>query len=172
MTVPLGLEFTRPGALVLLVLVLAFAVIDRYGIRARTRARRYGVLVVRILGFTLLVLALAAPVVWTGGDELSTVFLLDRSASVPPAQQQGAIDWIERAIKAKHPTDRVAVIGFAGDAAVEQDLSTSPLPIAPTANLDRSHTDIGGALRLAQGLLPQSGARRIVVLSDGNDNRG
>jgi Mg-chelatase subunit ChlD len=169
---PIGVEFTRPIALALLLLVVVFVAIDRFGIRARTRARRYGVLGVRILGFTCLVLALAAPVVWTGGDDLSTVFLLDRSASVPPAQQQAAIDWIQRAIQAKHATDRAAVIGFAGDAAVEQDLSSAPPAIAPTANLDRSHTDIAAALRLAQGVLPASGARRIVLLSDGGENRG
>ncbi len=172
MTLPTGFEFTRPVALVLLVFVLAFVAIDRFGIRARTRARRYGVLGVRILGYSLLVMALAAPVIWTGGDELSTVFLLDRSASVPATQQQQAINWIERAIQQKRPTDRAGVIGFAGDAAVEQELSAAPPAVAPTANLDRSHTDIGGALRLAQGLLPQSGARRIVLLSDGNENRG
>src|ERR1700674_5833583 len=116
MTFPLQIELTRPIALILLAVVLAFVAIDRVGIRARSRTRRLSVLGVRLFGFSLLVLALAAPVVWTRDDELSTVFLLDRSPSVPPEQQQQAISWIERAIQLKRPTDRAAVIGFAGDA--------------------------------------------------------
>src|SRR5713226_7049280 len=122
----ISLEFTRPLALLLLVLVAAYVLIDRLGIRARSTARRFIVLGVRCLGFTVLVLALAAPVIWSGADTLSTVFLVDRSASVPPAQQQQAIDWIRQAIKEKRPSDRAAVISFARDAAVDQGLSAAP----------------------------------------------
>src|SRR5262245_66075503 len=87
----MGLEFTRPIALALLLLVSAFVLIDRYGLRARSAARRYTSLAIRLLGFGLLVLALAEPMIWTGSDTLSTVFLLDRLASVSAAQQQDEI---------------------------------------------------------------------------------
>lgn len=166
------IEFTRPLALILLVLLPVFVLIDWRSQRARTRLRHYFSLGIRLLGFTILVVALAAPVIWTGTDTLSTVFLLDRSASVSPVEQQQAIDWIEQAIQTKHPNDRAAVISFAGDAAVEQGLSASPAALAPSAKLDTSHTDIASALRLAEGVLPQGGARRIVLLSDGNENVG
>ncbi len=168
----INVELTRPLALSLLVLAVAFVLIDRYGFRARTTARRYTTLGVRLAGFTLVVLALAQPVIWTGSNTLSTVFLVDRSASVPVVQQQQAIDWIEQAIREKRPTDRAAVISFAGDAAIETPLSSTPSAIASTTRLDRTHTDLAGALRLAEGVLPQSGARRIVLLSDGNENVG
>jgi uncharacterized membrane protein len=168
----MGFDLARPIALALLVLAVAFVLIDRHGIRARSPVRRYAMLAVRLLGLVLLVLALAEPLVWTGSDTLSTVFLLDRSASVTSTQQQQAITWIEQAIQQKRPTDRAAVVSFAGNAAVEQALSDSPPAIVPTAQLDRSHTDIAGALRLAEGILPQSGARRIVLLTDGNENQG
>jgi len=167
-----GLEFTRPIALALLALLVAFVVVDRRSRRARSSARRYLLLAVRFLAFTALVLALAAPVIWTGSDTLSTIFLLDRSASVSATEQQQTIDWIERAIQQKHPGDQSAVISFAGDAAVEQGLSTASGAVNPTAQLDRDHTDLEGALRLAEGVLPQGGSRRIVVLSDGNENQG
>ncbi len=168
----MGFEFTRPIALLLLVLLPAFIVIDRGSRRAHASFRRYALLLIRLVGFTALVLALAAPVIWTGTDTLSTVFLIDRSASVPLSAQQEAIDWIEKAVQAKHPGDRAAVISFAGDAAVEQGLTTAVSPVNPTAHLDRNHTDIASALRLAEGVLPQGGSRRIVLLSDGNQNRG
>ncbi|MGH2460317.1 MAG: vWA domain-containing protein [Chloroflexota bacterium] len=168
----MSLEFTRPIALALLVLLPVFILIDRRSRRARTPVRRYGLLAVRLLAFTALVLALAQPVFWAGTDTLSTVFLLDRSASVPSSEQQQAIDWIERAIKQKQTSDQAAVISFAGDSAVEQGLTSAQSAIVPTAQLDTGHTNIAGALRLAEGVLPQGGSRRIVLLSDGNENQG
>src|SRR5579884_1772768 len=168
----MGLEFTQPIALALLVLLVAFVLIDLKSRRARSSTRRYLLLAVRSVAFTLLVLALAAPVIWTGTDTLSTIFVLDRSASVSAAQQQEAIDWIDRALQQRHPGDRAAVVSFAGNAAVENGLSAILSAVVPTAHLDRNHTNIAAALRLAQGLLPQGGARRIVLLSDGNENVG
>jgi Mg-chelatase subunit ChlD len=167
-----GVALSEPRALALLVLLAAIVLIDRTGLRARTAARRAVQLIVRLLLLLILVLAIAQPVFWTGSDLLSTVFLLDRSASVSPAQQQQAVSWVESAIATKRPTDRVAAISFAGDAAVEQPLSDTPGAIAPNAQLDTSHTDLAGALRLAQGVLPLGGARRIVLLTDGDENQG
>lgn len=168
----MGIAFTYPIALSLLILVVAFVLIDRHGLRVRSRGRRYLLLGIRILSFSAIVMALANPVVWTGANTLSTVFLLDRSASVSPATQQKAVSWIQQAIQSKRRTDRAAVISFGGNAAVEQGLSTAPAAVDPTAKLDQNHTDIAAALRLAEGVLPSSGARRIVLLSDGNQNVG
>jgi uncharacterized membrane protein len=167
----IGIDFNHPLAFALLALLPVFVLIDRYGHRARSTARRYTSLAIRLLGVTLLATALAGPVVYTGIDTLSTVFLLDRSASVSPAQQQAAVAWVQQAIQAKRTTDRAAVISFAADAAVEQELSASPGVIAPNAKLDTSRTNIAQALRLAEGVLPPTGARRIVLLTDGGENR-
>ncbi|HUX85481.1 MAG TPA: vWA domain-containing protein, partial [Chloroflexota bacterium] len=168
----IGIDFGQPLALLLFLLVPAFVLIDRSGVRMRSPSRRYTLLVIRLIGFSLIVLALAGPQIWTGTDQLSTVFLLDRSASVSPTAQQDAVNWIESAIRQKRPTDRAAVVSFAGDAAVEQGLTQVAAAIAPNAQLDRNHTNINAALRLAEGVLPQSGARRIVLFSDGNQNQG
>jgi uncharacterized membrane protein len=167
----IGIEFSRPIAFALLALLPVFVLVDRYGHRARSTARRYLSLGLRLLGVTLLATALAGPVVYTGVDTLSTVFLLDRSASISPTQQQAALAWVQQAIQAKRPTDRAAVISFAADAAVEQELSATPSLIAPNAKLDTSRTNIAQALRLAEGILPPTGARRIVLLTDGGENR-
>jgi Ca-activated chloride channel family protein len=146
--------------------------VDRASLRARSRARQTFGLGVRVLGWLLLVTALANPLLATGTDTLSTAFVVDRSASVSPAEQQAALAWITRAIQAKRPSDQVAVVSFAGDAAVEQGLTATPPSIGLTAQLDAAHTDVAAALRLAEGILPPGGARRIVLLTDGNENRG
>src|SRR5947209_14472574 len=53
-------------------------------------------------------------------------------------------------------------------------------PPAPTelnllgieSTIDPEYTDLGAALKLALATFPEDTARRIVVLSDGNENRG
>ena len=168
----MGFEFTRPLALGLSIVLVAFVLIDRTGIHARSKTRRYVALGLRLFAGALIVLALAEPVVWTSNDRLSTVFLIDRSASVTAAQQQNALDWIMSAVGTKRATDQAAIVAFAGDAAVEQGLSVSPAEARSPAILDSSRTDIAGALRLAEGILPNTGERRIVLVSDGGENAG
>ncbi len=168
----MGFELTRPVALILLPVVALLVLVDRRSRRAQARSRRYASLAIRALGFILLIVALANPLLWTGTDTLATVFLLDRSASVSAAEQQRAIAWIQQAIQAKRSGDLAGVISFAGDAAVEQGLSSTPTLLSPSADLDTSRTNLAGALRLAEGVLPLGGTRRIVLLSDGNENVG
>ena len=38
--------------------------------------------------------------------------------------------------------------------------------------VDNQYTDLGGAIKLALATFPEDSARRIVVVSDGNENRG
>lgn len=168
----LSFELTQPNALALLLLIPVFVLIDRFTLRARSGMRRALTLGIRLLGFSLLVLALANPVVWTGSDNLSTVFVVDRSASVNADQQQSALAWIENAIRAKRPTDQAAVVAFAGDASIETPLTNAPGPVVPRGQLDLNHTNLANALQVARGVLPTGGARRIVLLTDGNENQG
>lgn len=168
----LSLDLTQPTALVLLLALPVFVAIDRATRRARTGLRRTATLAIRLLAFTLLVLALANPVIWTGSDRLATVFLLDRSASVTAATQQSAVDWINRALQAKPAMDRAAVVTFAGNASIEVPLTAAPVTVSLRDQLDVDHTNLADGLRVASGVLPPGGARRIVLLSDGNENQG
>src|SRR5579883_241682 len=169
----IGIAFGQPLALLLLlVLIPGIVLIDRGSRRVRSRARRGTLLGIRLLGGSLLGLALAAPLLWTGTDQLATVFVVQRSASIAPATQQAAVAWIEQALRQKPSGDRFAVVSFGGDAAVEAGLSEAVTPIALRAVGDPNHANLAAALRLAEGVLPASGARRIVLLSNGNQNQG
>ena len=46
------------------------------------------------------------------------------------------------------------------------------LPMGIESTIDPENTDLGAALKLALAAFPEDTARRIVVLSDGNENRG
>jgi Mg-chelatase subunit ChlD/uncharacterized membrane protein len=136
--------------------------------------RRYAALGLRLTAVSLLVFALAGPNVRLNASDLAVAVLLDRSDSVTPAQRAQEEAWVADALAHKNAADKLAVIGFAGQAAVERPLSadsTSPV-MAEDSTLQGSSTDIGGAIRLGLGILPPDAARRIVLISDGNENTG
>ena len=68
--------------------------------------------------------------------------------------------------------DRATIIAFGTNPVVERPLSTAR-QISPIASIvDGGKTDIAGAIRLALATLPSTMARKIVVVSDGNENTG
>jgi hypothetical protein len=87
--------------------------------------------------------------------------------------------WIEQARAGRHGDDREEIVLFGGNAgvevpfAVEADAPPQELDLArPRSRVDRDATDIDAAIRMAVSSFPEGLARRIVILSDLNENRG
>ena len=80
--------------------------------------------------------------------------------------------FIADALRHKAPDDLAGIIVFGRQPIVE--IAPSDLRRLPPfhAAPDRTATDIASALRLAMGLFPDGFARRIVLLSDGNETDG
>jgi Ca-activated chloride channel homolog len=125
---------------------------------------------VRIVLLLLLALALAGLRLLLPSREVAVVFAVDDSASISPAARKQARDFVAASASAAGARDAAAVIGFARGAEVWQPLG--PQARAAEAwpeRVDRAGSDIGGALDFASAILPSAGARRVVLLSDGND---
>jgi Mg-chelatase subunit ChlD/uncharacterized membrane protein len=121
----------------------------------------------------LVVVALAEPRIQLRASSLAVAVLLDRSDSIPPAAQVQEEQWLASALVNKAQDDQVAVITFAGDSRVERPLSTDSTPpvLADAADLHPERTDLAAAIRLGLAALPPSAARRLVLLSDGQQNQ-
>src|SRR5262249_11821262 len=103
---------------------------------------------------------------------LSTVFLVDASDSVSGDQVNAQVDWIRRSVKAMGIKDQMGVVVFGENALVEQPMShIEELPHLSSQPV-KTHTDLAGAIRLGMALRPTTTARRMVILSDGNENIG
>jgi len=138
------------------------------------RGRRVVSLVLRAAVAALLVAALAGAQYLERSDQLSVVFLLDRSRSIPEDEQLKAKDYIRTALKTRDEArDKVGLITFEGATTVEQQpsgdlavLENLTVPSTPDS------TNLAAAIRMAMAVLPTDTARRIVVLTDGNQNLG
>ena len=121
---------------------------------------------------TALVLSLSGVRLGQASERLAVVFLVDASDSVGVDGRNTAEQVVNAAIAQMPDGDRAAVVLFGDDAMVERAMSDSrsgePFRSQPTG----SATDIAGAVRLALALFPDEAAPRIVVLSDGEENKG
>jgi Mg-chelatase subunit ChlD/uncharacterized membrane protein len=137
--------------------------------------RRLVVLALRSLVVVLLVLALAEIQMVRSSDRLTVIFLLDQSLSIPPQQRRAMIDYVNAEIQAhRRGRDRVGAIVFGREAAIEVPPFDDNVRMTPQIEspLDPQYTNLAAAMKLAQASFPEDAAKRIVVLSDGNENLG
>jgi len=169
-----SLSFDRPLLLLLLPVCLGLVyLLWRTSRVYMPPLRRRASLVLRGLVVTLLVAALAEPRVQLPANDLAVAFLLDRSDSITPSMQIDEERWLADAIQHKAQQDQAAVITFAGEPVVDRALSPDPDPprLSPSSNVNPSSTDIAAAIRAGLAVLPPTAARRLVLLSDGQENQ-
>lgn len=122
--------------------------------------------------FLLLIFALTVPQIRLPVKGDTVIFLIDRSASVQGSEQR-ILDWIEKSMSQKEAEDSYAIVSFGKNTAVEQALDMTDEPIIDfQAKVDRSETDLEGALTFASSLIPNKSAGRIVLFTDGNETTG
>jgi len=132
----------------------------------------WGAAVLRLAVLVLAASGLAGFGLQRQTDAQTVIFLLDASDSVSLESRAKARQYVAEAVKAAGPQDRYGVITFGGSPVVETSVGRDPLPAKPPQVGDGRATDIGAAIRLAMAAFPEDGARRIALLTDGNENRG
>ncbi len=168
------LTFDRPWLLLLLPLALAaFWGIGQRSYAGLNPSTAWLALGTRGLLATLLIFALAGIHSVQRSDKLATIFLWDVSKSISDTQRGAAHEYINRALGGKRAGDQGGVIEFGRTANVDEAPSDTMQEFEggkPTVTGDA--TDLSSALRLAESSFPSGLGRKIVILSDGNENVG
>ncbi len=170
-----SLTFTHPAYLALLALLALAAVLSRRSFADLPRGRSVAALALRCV-VLLLVVAAAAGAQWRQPSRrLAVLFLLDRSYSVPAAQREAQVRFLNSAATAMGPNDAAGVLVFGRDAYLELEpqarVRLGEIHSLP-AGESRERSDLAGAIRLALAAFPGDAEKRIVLLSDGNENLG
>lgn len=170
------MSIARPAVLLLLPVLVAGLIASLYLLAPRERGRRRVSLVVRSLLLALLILALAGVSFESGSDGRAVSFLIDVSRSIPADRAAAVTEWLDRARTDRRSIDSEQVVLFGDGAAVEVaygDEAGTPVDLMrPRSRIEREATDLAGAIRLARSSFPNGPARRIVLVTDGNQNRG
>ena len=169
----MSFQFTHP--LWLLALLPALASVLWLGWKSDIQIgawRHWVALALRTIIVLFVIFALAG-LQWKKPLEgMNVFFLLDRSQSIPAPQLEDSRKIVNQLCSSKKAVDKAGVLVFGSDAAIE----SSPAPQIDLreiqAVIGTERTDIGAAIRLGTAAFPENGQRRLVLISDGNENIG
>jgi len=166
-------QFTHP--LWLLALPVALPIVLWFGWKSDIQInawRHWMALALRIVIVAFVIFALAG-LQWKKPLEGMNVFyLLDRSQSIPAPQLEQARAMVNEISKKKKAVDKAGVLVFGADAAIESSPALQIDLREVQAVIGNERTDIGAAIRLGTAAFPENGQRRLVLISDGNENIG
>lgn len=175
---PFRIGFDHPGYLLLLLALPLLWWIGFGSLAVLGRFRRWFALLVRTAVWTAIVLALAGiQLVWVS-DRVTVMYLLDQSESIPQAKRQVMLDYVIENVRRhrdRQRGDRAGIIAFGRDAAIEIppfDEDVPPLRRLESLMGRTDATNLEAALNLAQASMSEDTSRRIVVVTDGNENIG
>ncbi len=181
----LSLQPLEPVWLLLLLLVPALIWFSFRNLSGLGPVRRYVALTLRALLIVFLALALAETHARRPDKDLTVLVLWDRSLSIPPEREgdrdlreERLKDFISEAIAKRGPGkegDKVGLILFGRRPRLELPPASVPqlkLPRNFLSPIDDTYTNIGDAIKLALASFPENTGKRIVLISDGNENMG
>lgn len=170
--------FERPWFLLLLILLPVIWYFSFGSLAGLGRWRRIMALFLRSAVYTFLVVALAKVQWMKQTDTVCVIYVLDQSESIPIEKRGFMMTYAARSVeKHRREKDLAGMVIFGGNAKVELPPYDGPLPVVDNRtesgfNLKTEATSLEAALKLAKASFPEGTARRVVIISDGNENIG
>ncbi len=169
----MNVQFTHPYYLLLLAPALAWVIRFAWKTDVQVGAwRRWLALGIRTVVLIALVFAIAGLQWLLPVEGMNVFFVLDRSDSVPSAQQEAAKAFINRISSEKKKVDKAGVIVFGAEASIESSPNSKLDLQKIQAVVGTERTDLAAAIRLGTAAFPETGQKRLVLLTDGNENVG
>ena len=166
------MRFSEPLYLLLLFPVFAALFFFSRGMRGVARPRKRLAIGIRAVILILLVLALAGLQTVRANRGIATIYVLDRSASMDVRAADAATEFVRRAQQNLGPNDSAGLIVFGKEPVIDTSVGSLRTPGKIYANPDPSESDLAAAIRLASASFGEGTARRIVLLTDGNETTG
>src|SRR6266478_1402643 len=163
----MNFQFTHPLYLWLLPAALGWTIWLAWKSDVQiSRWRRWLAFSLRTLVVTALVLALAGLQWLRALEGMNVFFLLDRSDSIPSPQQELARTYVNKASKQKNKVDKAGVIIFGSEASIETSPNAAVDVQKIQAVVGTERTDLAAAIRLGTAAFPETGQKRLVLLTD------
>jgi uncharacterized membrane protein/Mg-chelatase subunit ChlD len=176
-----GLEigFDKPLYLGLLALVPLLWLVSFKSLAGLGNGRRLFALGFRTTVLVLIVMCLAEVQLRKTSEKLTVIYLLDQSESIPIEKRQEMLQFVVEEVgthRRADREDRAGVIVFGRNANIEIPPFDDDIAILGSVdsyiNLNTDATNLAAALKLAQASFTEDSAKRIVVVTDGNENIG
>lgn len=181
----MGLHFDQPLWLLLLLAAFPLGWLGLRWFHAMSRLRAWTSILARALLLALIAMMLAGAATVRQTDRLAVIALVDVSESVRRFAPSGDItgsaaetiaEWLRRAGQGRGPGDLLGVVAFDGEAMAvmtprggggDGEGMSPPLDVQIAEG-----TNIARAIELGAAMFPPDAARRLVLISDGNETSG
>lgn len=167
----MAIDFEKPLWLLLIFASIGLLFFTSKALDNRVRTKKALILAARFITFSFLILSLAGlGVVWTVDDTV-TMFLVDGSDSMGEQRKDGE-SFIRKAMEDMTDKDEAGVISFGEEPAIESFLSKEPVFESISGVQSGKYTNIEKALNAALSVMPEGSRKRIVLITDGEENEG
>ncbi len=166
----MGIEITRAYALLLIPVILLIFYLISKNLNGVVRKDKL-VLISRILILILIILGIADININLKGKNIETIFLLDVSDSMSGFSNEG-LKFIDNSLKEQPNHNKCGVILFGDNSSVDkymdasksyEEFKSSPITIA---------TNIEEAINSSFSLFDKRASKRLVLITDGEENKG
>lgn len=166
----MGIEITRAYALLLIPVILLIFYLISKNLNGVVRKDKL-VLISRILMLILIILGIADININLKGKNIETIFLLDVSDSMSGFSNEG-LKFIDNSLKEQPNHNKCGVILFGDNSSVDkymdasksyEEFKSSPITIA---------TNIEEAINSSFSLFDKRASKRLVLITDGEENKG
>ena len=166
------MRFTDPLWLLLFLPLAAGLAWSWQRIHGIARPRKVLAFLVRACLAGAMILALSGPQSYRPHRGVATIFVVDRSDSVDSAGKERALATINESLGKMGVDDVSGVLVAGSEARMEVAVGRMQSINAIRTKVDPGSTDLSAAVRLASANFPDGKAKRIVLLSDGNETAG
>ena len=167
----MGIDFITPLWLIFIPIEIAILIFTSRTLNRKERIRKNTILFMRGIVITFLLLAVAKMgIVWKVNNT-STVFLVDTSDSMKDynAVSEG---FVKEALGLMTDKDTAGIILFGEDPVMENFLSKEPAFEKISGIVAGKYTNIEKAITTGVSVLPDKSKKRIVLITDGEENEG
>lgn len=165
------ISITHPYYFILIPIVFALLIYSGKWLRMKNKIRKNILIVLHGLVITCLLFAISGIHVQEKNSEETTIFLLDISDSVASNKEE-MITFVNEALKDCPKKGKVGIVAFGDEAKVEQFVSNklyfSEFQTTPLSTC----TNIEKAVQTAMAMFQGDTGKRLVLITDGNENVG
>ncbi|MDF2521230.1 MAG: putative rane protein [Clostridia bacterium] len=165
------ISFQKLYMLLLIPAALLFVWYTSKKLRNMYKLRRQLITFCRSLFLILMILALAGMSFRWSVDTVTTIFVADASDSMQ-GDRLYIEDFVKQSIRDKSSKDQIGVVSFGDNAQIESFVSKDTVFGKIESDPNGMYTNIEEALNTAISLMPQNSKKRIVLITDEQENSG
>lgn len=154
---------------ILVILYFAYEIFKNRKLWSKKKTIYWGI--TRFLIIILLLLSVTNFGLNLKNRDTTTIFLVDKSLSTNKYEKE-IEEYINYQIDYKRKGDKVAVLAFGGDTAIELPLTNKKDKVKFSTNINRNFTDIEKAVDFSINYFPKNNNRRLVIITDKKENSG